>query len=261
MGKEIKQMLIYYFDGDTPAIPAEENLIYEFFYDEKGRQTREVTPEETVEYFYEMGDGGLIREVHNYSNGRRIIKDYDYDRDFELVHCHSEEQEAYEGYGEYVFIPTGSYSDEWYDWSNDGKTCIRKKENHYADATTTREQIREEYNDLGWLRLIYHYDEDFHYNSLEARHYKYPDGELLHTIIRTVFTTKGGERRELHSKKSYAEGRIIHEEYNGTDEEGNEFENSILNEYKDNEEGDWIENRQFRNRTIVSTVLREIEYW
>lgn len=261
MGREIKRMFVYYFDGDNPVIPAEENLIQELYYNERGREIREIINDETIEFTYVMGGGHLEREVHDYPDGRREIKVYTYDWESDLVYCHIEEQMAYDGYGEIVFIPTGTYSDEWYDWSSGGKTCTRKKENHYADGTVSKELTREEYNDLGWLRRVHYYDEDFNIESFESLLYRYPEGELILKMKRSIFTTKEGERRVIRSRMRYSGERVISEEYHGVDAEGKPFCNELFNEYEDDEEGNWMVMRQLKNGKVISTVLREIEYW
>ena len=254
-------MFIYYFDGDTPAIPAEENLIHELYYNERGCEIRRIIIDETVEYIYEELTERLIREVHDYPGGKREVTTYTYDYDANLLVCNMKEYQVCNGYGDYILIPTGAYTEEIYDWSNGGKTCTRTKENHNTDGTVSKELRREEYNDLGWLRRVHHFDEDFNYESIETMHYRYPDGILINRMSRTVFTTKEGVRREIRSRAKLVDERVISEENYGVNAEGKIFNNEIIYEYEDDNEGNWTVMRQLKNGRVISTVLREIEYW
>lgn len=261
MDRVVSHMRVYLFDEDVPPIPAVENPIYEMFYNEEGFEVKREIIDETVVSHYEEMTNNLLREVHDYPDGKREVTTYTYDHDSNLVCRHFEEQRAYDGYGKILLIPTGTYSDEWYDWSNEGKTCIRTKENHYADGTVSKELRREEYNDLGWLRRVHHFDEDFHYECFESLHYHYPEGELIQKMRRTVFTTKDGEKREIRSKERFDDERLIYEDNSGVNADGNVFSNTLHYEYEDDEEGNWIVSRRLKNGKVQCTVVREIEYW
>ena len=263
MEKVVSHMRVYYFDEDAPPIPAIENLIHEVFYNEQGLEVRRENIDETVEYFYERISSRLIREVHDYPGGKRKVTTFTYDHDANLVVCHMKEYQVKNGYGDYLIIPTGAFSEEYYDWSNKGKTCTRTKENHFTDGTVSKELRREEYKDLGWLRRVHHFDEDFQYESCEAMHYHYPDGILVLKMQRSVFTTKDGERREIRSRVRYAgdDMRVISEENYGVNAEGKLFSNEFFYECEDDEEGNWIVSRKLKNGKVQCTLVREIEYW
>lgn len=261
MERIVKHMQIYFFDEDVPPIPAIENLVYEIFYNEDGLEVKREIIDEIVESRYEKMSNDLISQVHDYPDGRREVTTYTYDHESNLVCCHFEEQMAYDGYGKIVLVPTGTYSNEWYDWSNDGKTCVRTKENHYADGTSSKELRREEYNDLGWLRRVHHFDKDFRYECFEAMHRSYPEGKLIQKTSRTIFTTKDGEKREIYSKERFSDDRIIYEDNYGANAEGNVFSNTCHYEYEDDKEGNWIISRKLKNGKVQCTVVREIDYW
>ena len=102
---------------------------------------------------------------------------------------------------------------------------------------------------------------DFHYECFETLHYRYPEGELIQKMRRTVFTTKDGEKREIRSKERFADERLIYEDNYGVNAEGNVFSNTLHYEYEDDEEGNWLVSRRLKNGKVQCTVVREIEYW
>lgn len=237
MDRTIKHMSIYYFDGDTPAIPAEENLITEFFYNEQGQEVREDRTDEQLLHFYQKGNGLLLRTVHHYPDGKRGYTEYIYDDDSNLVRCYWGEQ------------PEGAYTNEWYDWSNKGKTCTRIKETHQSDGTVKSE-----------LRRVHHFDDDLQFERIESMHY-HPNGALHMKLQKTFYKSNDGQRREIRSMERYVDDLKVAEENYGVNPEGKVFSKNVTFEYEKDEEGNWVVSRLLEKGKIGFTVLREIEYW
>ena len=239
-------MSIYFFNEDAPVVPAEENLITEYFYNEQGQEVREDRIDERLLHFYE--NGVLVRTTHDFPDGKQEVTKYIYDEDNNLVHCHWEEQ------------PEGAYSDEWYDWSNGGKTCTIIKETHQSDGTVKSELRREDYNGKGWLRRVHHFDDDLQFERIESFHY-HPDGELYMKLQKTFFKSEDGQRREIRSRERYVDDLMVAEENYGVNPEGKVFSKNVTFEYVEDEEGNWVVSRLLEKGKIGLTVLREIEYW
>ena len=261
MERIIKRMRIYYFYEDAPAVPALENLVTELFYNEQGQEIREERIDEELRHYYDPGDGSLLRTTHDFPDGKREVTEYTYDLDSNLVLCHWEEQRVRDGYGNYLIFPGGAYSDEYYDWSNGGKTCTRTKETHRNDGTVYHEMQREEYNEKGWLRRVHHFNDDFCYECIEKLNYRHPGGELVQKEKWQSFLTEEGERRQTWSTERFADERIVSEEIYGVDYKGKVFSSDLTYEYEEDQEGYWIASRQIGKGHVHFTILREIEYW
>ena len=246
MDRTIKHMSIYFFNGDTPAVPAEENLITEFFYNEQGQEVREDRIDERLLYFYEKGV--LVRTTHDFPDGKQKVTKYTYDEDNNLVHCHWVEQ------------PNGAYSDEWYDWSNDGKTCTRIKETHQSDGTVKSELRREDYDEKGRLRRVHHFDDNLQFERIESMHY-HPDGALHMKLQKTFYKSNDGQRREIRCRKRHVDDLMVAEENYGVNPEGKVFSHNVTFEYEKDENGNWLVSRLLNKGKRGFTVLREIEYW
>ena len=262
MERIISHIREYSFNGDIPPIPAEENLFLEQFYNQQGLLIKQIFNNKTMEYNYEANTNLLLREVIDCRDGKREVSSYTYDDDSNLICCHHEEQLAYDGYGQIMHLPTGYYSDELFDWSNDGKTCTRTTENHYEDGTVSKELTRDEFDDHESRQRSYHYDETFRHECFNSLFYQYPGGPLILIVDRSVFTTKEGNHRVIITFYRYADERLISEESHGENAFGEMFNTEILYEYEDDEEGNWVVQRQRnKNGKVQYTVIREIEYW
>lgn len=244
-------MRIYFSD--------KEDLITEYFYNEKGleiREEREV--DEVLWHTYE--DTNLVRTVHEYPDNKREVTEYTYDQESNLVHCHWEEQKVRDSHDDTLIFPCESYSDEWYDWHNEGRTCIRTKENHNKDGKVIHNLIREEYDAEERLIRVHHLNDDLIYECKEFFDYG-TDGTLSQKTKYTTFLSEDGKRRKIHSITRFSGEREISEEVYGIDSAGLVFSNFLTYEYEEDEEGNWVVSRQMNKDIEVFTLLREIEYW
>ncbi len=249
MDKYVKRVRVYYFDKDSPAIPTPNNLITELFCNEQGQEVREERCNEQLIHFYDHDNGVLVYTTHDFPDGKRVVTRYTYDEDSNLVHCHWEDQ------------PDGAYSDEWYEWSNKGKTCTRTKEIRHNDGTVDHELLREEYDGKGRLSRAHHFNDDFKYECIEILNYHYPDGDLALKEKQQSFVTKEGKQRKTWSREEYTKERVISEEIYGVDEYGKVFNRCLIYEYEEDEQGNWVVSRQISKGQLHCTVIREIEYW
>lgn len=267
MDRIVKHMSVYFLDVGAPEEIPEYEPDCELFYDEDGRKTRERRGGDVMRYQYLVGEERLFRIVHDFNDGHREVTEYqyaDWEKDDTPVHCHWEKLERKEKRHlndlHYEYEPTGEFSDEWYDWSNNGKTCVRTKTSQ-SYGLVTKEVKTEEYNDLGWLRTVHHTEEDSWYYSIDYLHHSFPDGTLQLEVNRTVFLKDNGEKRCIHTIKRYFDELPTAIETWGEDIDGKEFHYLTQLVYKFDEEGNWIVSKIIAKGELDLVVMRVIEYW
>ena len=267
MVKTVKHMSVYFLDIGAPEELPEYEPDCEQFFDADGRKTRERRGNDVFQYQYLMGEERLYRLVQDFNDGHREVTEYqyaDWEWDDTPIHCHWEKLERKEKQHlngtPYEYEPIGEFSDEWYDWHNNGKTCVRTKTSQKY-RRVTKEIRTEEYNDLGWLRKVHHTEEDSGYESTDYLYHSYPDGILQLEVNRTVFLKDNGERRCIHTIKRYYDELPTAIETWGEDTDGKDFHNLTQVVYKFDEEGNWIVSKILAKDKPDLVVMRIIEYW
>ena len=267
MAKIAKHMSVYFLDIGAPEELPKYEPDCEQFFDAEGRKIRERRGDDVLQYQYLMDDERLLRVVEDFHDGHREVTEYqyaDWEWDDTPVHCHWEKLERkkkpHMNDNPYEYEPTREFYDEWYDWSNNGRTCVRTKTSQ-SYGLVTKEVKTEEYNDLGWLRKVHHKDECIGYDSTDYLHHSYPDGTLQLEVNRTVFLKDNGEKRCIHTIKRFFDELPTAIETWGEDVDGNDFHKLTQVVYKFDDEGNWIVSKIIAKGEPDLVVMRVIEYW
>ena len=238
--------------------------ITDVYFDREGRMTSEESGSGTTRYTYGP-NGESVRKTLQFSEindaGATIEHmrqwNYEYDEDGFLLHISYHDAVQPPQY--WIFmdkggIPSDSSSDEWYDWSLDGKTCfvsIRSSE----EGHTSRSYRVERYNEDGLLFEEIWYDCD-HIRTSRKTYFYWKGGNKQ----RTLFTYKTEPLNVLAEPS-----RIV--ETDDYDEKGRwiaRYTNGKLEmriEYDEDEEGNGIEARFFiPDGTLIALMKRQIDY-
>lgn len=239
--------------------------IWDVYFDREGRLTFEKSGAETTRYTYGP-NGELLRkktecsEINEAGAPIEHIRqwNYEYDKDGFLLHISYHDSVQPPRYWIFMAkggVPSDSSSDEWYDWSLDGKTCTV----HISvteEGRTSQSYRVELYNDDGSLFEENWYNRD-HVRTSKKTYFYWEDGSQR----RTVYSYKTEPLNVLDEPK-----RIV--ETNDYDEKGRwiaRYTNGELEmriEYDEDEEGNGIEARFFNpDGTLFALMKREIEYW
>lgn len=250
---------------DVEDGPLAYDEIWDAYFDQEGCLTSEKSGAETTQYTYGP-NGELLRKTTQCSEineaGVSIDHykqwDYEYDDDLNVMHISYTDticSPIYWPLLERGGIPSNSSSDEWYDWSLDGKTCTVHIS--VTEERRTSQSFRVElYNDDGSLFEENWYNRD-HVRTSKKTYFYWEDGNKQ----RTVYSYKTEPRNILDEPK-----RIV--ETNDYDEKGRwiaRYTNGELEmriEYDEDEEGNGIEARFFNpDETLFALMKREIDYW